>query len=138
MGCRIDIQCLFFLHIALVQARAAQDVCLGTAVRPVLLVPGFLGSPLYDSERSYDIEWPDFDAIGKQYSYDPAPSDLDLPMVWDGLEQAQTSVGPERRQEDEHPSLNGFVGNIFELMVCFIVTKDAHSTADEKSLRIMP
>lgn len=49
---------------------AVQDVCFGTGVRPILLVPGFQGSPLYDSRRYYDIEWPDIDAFFQQYSFD--------------------------------------------------------------------
>lgn len=49
---------------------AVQDVCFGTGVRPILLVPGFQGSPLYDSRRKYDIEWPDIDAFFQQYTFD--------------------------------------------------------------------
>jgi hypothetical protein len=49
---------------------AVPDVCFGTGVRPVLLVPGYQGSPLYDSQKSYHIEWPDVDAFFQQYSFD--------------------------------------------------------------------
>eukprot|EP00892_Ulva_mutabilis_P003683 jgi/Ulvmu1/1687/UM115_0016.1 len=91
------------------------DVCSGTGVRPVLLLPGFLGVPLYDSADKYDIEWPDFDTFGAKYG--PTKLDLDLPMAWDGLEQALASVGPERSADDVLPSLDGLFGNMFEFTI---------------------
>ena len=85
-------------------------------VRPVLLVPGFLGSPLYDAAKGYDIEWPDYDTFGLS-KYGPGAEDLDLPMHWQGLEQAKPSVGPERSADDDLPSLDGLFGELFEFTV---------------------
>lgn len=123
MNATIAASLFISLRLGLVpQVRANEDVCFGAGVRPVLLVPGFLGSPLYDSERKFDVEWPDFDVIGRQYSFDPSPSDLDLPMRWDddSLEQAYSPVGPERSPCDEHPSLESFVGDLMELTVRYL------------------
>lgn len=97
------------------QAWAVQDACYGTGVRPVLMVPGFQGSPLYDRENRYKLEWPDVDAFGQKYG--PGETDLDLPMQWDGLEQRPHRVGPEQKENDEYPSLDGLMGNIFEFTV---------------------
>lgn len=97
------------------RCRAVEDACAGSGVRPVLLIPGFQTSPLYDSSNKYDVEWPDFDAFGRKYG--PSTLDLDLPMQWNGLEQAPTPVGPERSANDKLPSLDGFFGNIFEFAV---------------------
>lgn len=94
-----------------------QDVCSGTGVRPVLLIPGFQGAPLYDKERNYDIEWPDVDTFGKQFTFDPEPAAIDLPLEWDGLQQAAHRIGPERRKDDEYPGLDGPFGDIFEFAV---------------------
>eukprot|EP00892_Ulva_mutabilis_P003681 jgi/Ulvmu1/1685/UM115_0014.1 len=82
-------------------------------------------SPLYDSSNKYDIEWPDFDAFGRKYG--PSTLDLDLPMRWDGLEQAPTPVGPKRKATDNLPSLDGFFGNIFEFAAFREVKKLAES-----------
>lgn len=43
-----------------------EDACQGSGVRPILMVPGFLGAPLFDSANGFDPEWPDFDAFGVQ------------------------------------------------------------------------
>jgi hypothetical protein len=96
-------------------AWALEDACTGTGVRPVLLVPGFLGSPLYNSAKDYKIEWPDIDTFGQKYG--PGKTDLDLPMDWDGLEQSKSTVGPERNGEDTLPSLDGLFGDLFEFTV---------------------
>lgn len=94
-----------------------EDVCFGTGVRPILLIPGFQGAPLYDRERNFDIEWPDVDTFGQQYAYNPKPTAIDLPLEWDGLRQAAHRVGPERSADDEYPGLDGLVGDIFEFAV---------------------
>jgi hypothetical protein len=94
---------------------AVPDACANAGARPVLLIPGFLGAPLYDSSRKYDIEWPDFDAFGTPYG--PGATDLDLPMRWSGLDQAKGPVGPERNAEDVLPSLDGLFGDLFEFTV---------------------
>jgi hypothetical protein len=112
-----SIQLMISLLSALAPQASAHDLCFGAGVRPILLLPGFLGSPLFDSKRSYDVEWPDVDAVGRQYSYKAAPSDLDLPMKWKGLVQDQTSVGPERHEGDEFPSMESLFGSFFELTV---------------------
>ena len=104
-----------FLISCLCCTRALEDVCTGAGVRPVLLVPGFLGSPLYNSAKDYKIEWPDVDTFGQKYG--PGETDLDLPMRWSGLEQAMSTVGPERNAQDDMPSLDGLFGNLFEFTV---------------------
>lgn len=164
-------------------ALALQDVCFGTGVRPILLVPGFQGSPLYDSRRKYDVEWPDVDAFFQQYSFDDeecAPccpqshgsmslrslffiadilhessaascssllslilcmcraTDLDLPMQWQqGVNgtaptQAKSPVGPERKDNDAYPTLDGFIGDLFELTVWvfWLITCFVHPLVD--------
>lgn len=53
------------------------------------------------------------------------PNDLDLPLTWqktvqgNDTRQAKSDVGPERRENDEYPSLDGFIGDLFELVVRF-------------------
>lgn len=91
--------------------RVDVDLCRGAAMRPVLMVPGFLGVPLYDSARNYDPEWPDLDAFGQPVG--PGATDLDLPMEWRGLEQARSAVGPERGPEDAMPDMDDTLGRIF-------------------------
>jgi hypothetical protein len=102
-----------------------EDVCQSTGVRPVLLIPGFQGAPLYDKEKQYDIEWPDVDTFGQHSSFNPEPAAIDLPLEWDGLQQAPHRIGPERSDKDEYPGLDGFFGNVFEFAVrlcCSILT----------------
>jgi hypothetical protein len=96
-------------------ACALPDACYGTGTRPVLMIPGFQGSPLYNSEKDYKLEWPDIDAFGTPYG--PGETDLDLPMDWVGLVQAPDPVVPERSPNEEYPGLDGLVGNIFEFAV---------------------
>ena len=98
------------------QVSSIEDACTGKGVRPVLLIPGFLGSPLYNKTKNYKVEWPDFDAFGVPYG--PGKTDLDLDMVWSGLEQAPVDVGPERSADDTLPSLDGLFGELFEFTVC--------------------
>jgi hypothetical protein len=98
---------------------SVRDVCQGTGVRPVLLIPGFQGAPLYDKKRNYDIEWPDVDTFGQQFSFNPKPASIDLPLEWEGLQQAPHHIGPERGADDEYPGLDGVVGDVFEFAVCF-------------------
>lgn len=51
------------------------------------------------------------------------PTDLDLPMRWqqtvqgNRTRQAKSAVGPEKSDNDEYPSLDGFIGDLFELVV---------------------
>lgn len=123
--------------------RAVEDVCAGSGVRPVLLIPGFQSSPLYDSSNKYDIEWPDFDAFGR--SYGPGALDVDLPMQWNGLEQAPTPVGPKRKANDNLPGLDGFWGNIFEFAVrsfarclCIVRACDCPSARSNLYTRFRP
>lgn len=52
------------------------------------------------------------------------PDDLDLPLKWQKavqgkhMKQAKSAVGPEKNDKDEYPSLDGFIGDLFELVVC--------------------
>ena len=89
----------------------AADACDGKFVRPILLVPGFLGVPLFDSANNFDPEWPDFDAFGQQVA--PGMTDLDLPMTWKGATQDASAVGPESMPNDKYPSLDSTLGKLF-------------------------
>lgn len=45
-------------------------------------------------------------------------TDLDLPMEWNGMTQAPSAVGPERREDDTMPDLGGVLGRLFTSVVC--------------------
>lgn len=42
-------------------------------------------------------------------------------MQWEGdtLKQKLSPVGPERKKNDIYPSLDGFIGDLFEMVVLF-------------------
>jgi hypothetical protein len=84
-----------------------EDACDGAGVRPVVLVPGYMSSPLFNSQDNYTDWLPSRDG-----------TDLStLPLQWDGLEQAQGPLVPENSAEDVSPDLSGFVGEIIAGLV---------------------
>lgn len=92
------------------------DVCDGKFVRPILLIPGFLGVPLFDAANDFDPEWPDVDAFGQKVA--PGKTDLDMPMTWKGMTQDKSTVGPESMPNDKFPSMDTTLGKLFTGAVC--------------------
>lgn len=87
-------------------ADADDDVCTGTGVRPVLVVPGFSSSPLYDSSRGFLRVFPLLEGEPPELF-----GLLELPQQFEGLVQAETPVGPESGPNDTLPELTGVAGD---------------------------
>jgi hypothetical protein len=89
-------------------APANRDECDGHGVRPVILVPGYTASPLYDSAQGYRPVWPIASALGNNDSM--TKELLALPLTWRGLKQDTDTIGPERAANDTSPQLDGLLG----------------------------
>ena len=99
------------LAAAALGVAAQQDVCNGAGGRPVLAVPGFTSSPLYDSANGYRRVFPLL--VGENQDNDT----LALPLEFEGLSQANDSLTPASGPNDDMPTLSGEAGLFLEELV---------------------
>lgn len=82
------------------------DACTGKGVRPVLVVPGFISSPLYDSSNEFQRVFPILESEPPELF-----GLLELAQQFEGLTQASSPVGPESGPNDTLPELTGLAGD---------------------------
>lgn len=127
------------LNLACSEAQLA-DECNGAGTRPVLVVPGFQGSPLFDASQNFSLVW--LNASDALTGNTDAEA-LALPLEWDGLTQARTSVGTASGPDDDQPSLDNPAGEFFVDRVrsscCCVVglLADASCTTQYQSFAFM-
>lgn len=95
-------------------ARAAEEQCqLGPYIRPIIMMSGFGGSPLFNSSNDFKLEWVDLEDFAPDA--DPnAADDFFLPITWNeaNLTQDKSPVGPEAFPGDEMPGFLSETGAV--------------------------